>query len=71
MKTLTTVVDHSNHNANYFVLPCRSETAESDYDFLGIEGHVDIFRSLKYLNRFFYIDLRNRSIYFWMELDSN
>jgi hypothetical protein len=71
MKTLTIVVGHSNHNANYFVLSCRSETVESGYDFLGIEGHAAIFRSLKYLNSFFYIDIRNRSIYFWMELESN
>jgi hypothetical protein len=64
MKTRFIVVDNSNNYTDYSVLSDKSEAVESGYGFIDIDFNKDIFKWLRYPNRYMYIDLKDRPIHF-------
>jgi hypothetical protein len=63
LKTLTIVVGNSNNSCGYSVYSGKSEAIESGYGFMGISCYKIIFKDLRHLNKYIYIDLRDLSLH--------
>jgi hypothetical protein len=64
MKKITIAVGNSNNYTGYSILSGKSEAIESGYGFMGIVGYKIIFKWLKNLIRYIYIDIRDLTLHF-------
>jgi hypothetical protein len=64
LKILTIVVGNSNNSCGYSVYSGKLEATESGYGFMGVSGYKIMFKDVRHLNKYIYIDLRDLSLYF-------